>query len=87
MQERDDSWMAFASCKGAGELFYPHNTEVTKRDRALEICSACPVREQCLDHALAIGEHHGIWGGTTEKQRQRIRRHLLLLGTQRKDPA
>lgn len=33
----------------------------------------CPVRFECLDHALAVREQ-GVWGGTTEKERDRIRR-------------
>jgi hypothetical protein len=30
---------------------------------------ACPVRGECLAHALAIGERHGVWGGLTTSQR------------------
>jgi WhiB family redox-sensing transcriptional regulator len=30
--------------------------------------------EDCLEHALANNEHHGIWGGTSERERRRIRR-------------
>jgi hypothetical protein len=28
------------------------------------------VRESCLAAALVVGEEHGIWGGTTETDRQ-----------------
>jgi WhiB family transcriptional regulator, redox-sensing transcriptional regulator len=34
------------------------------------LCHTCPVRTECLAHAL---DHHiefGIWGGTTERQRR-----------------
>jgi WhiB family redox-sensing transcriptional regulator len=46
---------------------------------ALRICAACPVRAQCLDHALAgadtwQGISTGIWGGTTPAERRAIRR-------------
>jgi hypothetical protein len=41
--------------------------------RAINICRVCPVQEPCLQWAL---EHHetGIWGGTTERRRQELRR-------------
>ena len=35
--------------------------------------STCVVREQCLDYAIANGEHFGIWGGMSERERQQIR--------------
>lgn len=40
---------------------------------AIRICRTCPIETQCLDYAL---RHYvtGIWGGTTERQRQAIRR-------------
>ena len=36
------------------------------------ICAACPVREACLEHALAVREKHGVWGGLTERERRRV---------------
>jgi hypothetical protein len=44
-------------------------------DAAKKACSMCPVREECLTWALHR-ERHGIWGGTSEKERQVIRRRL-----------
>jgi WhiB family transcriptional regulator, redox-sensing transcriptional regulator len=38
---------------------------------AKRICMACPVRRQCLEFALTHDEH-GIWGGTTERERRAI---------------
>lgn len=43
-------------------------------DEARTICMACPVREQCLDHALAEKERWGMWGGLTPIERRRIER-------------
>jgi WhiB family redox-sensing transcriptional regulator len=40
----------------------------------LAICQVCPVRRQCLIHALEFHEHHGIWGGRLPKERRRISR-------------
>lgn len=66
-------WAAFAACAGhEGMAFFPQN----KREEvsALAICAACPVVDDCLDHALATNERFGIWGGTTEKQRKQLSR-------------
>ena len=38
-------------------------------DKAKGICAACPVRSDCLAHAVVNGERDGIWGGLTEEER------------------
>lgn len=41
------------------------------RRQTLQICrTECPVRAECLNHALDHNEVYGIWGGTTETQRR-----------------
>lgn len=40
---------------------------------ALQLCWQCPVRAQCLAHALNLPERHGIWGGHLPHERLRIR--------------
>lgn len=65
------AWHAQAACRGATALFFPNRGENIRNQR--HICDECPVRTQCLDQALAFGEHHGIWGGHTERERRRIR--------------
>jgi WhiB family redox-sensing transcriptional regulator len=52
------------------EAFFPERGESTREAKA--ICRQCPVRDQCLEYGL--GEHFGIWGGTSGRERQRIRR-------------
>ena len=47
--------------------------ESTKR--ALEVCSTCPVKLDCLSYSLEW-EPFGIWGGMTEGQRMRLRRTM-----------
>ena len=32
---------------------------------AKEICLGCSVRADCADHARAVGEAFGVWGGET----------------------
>jgi WhiB family redox-sensing transcriptional regulator len=60
------TWRKQAACRGLDvEAFYP----VTE-DEA--VCAVCPVRQACLEHALAHREREGVWGGTTERERRRI---------------
>ena len=51
------------------DLFYPSSGE--SHAMAVEVCASCPVREQCRDYGMA--EDHGIWGGLSERERQRVR--------------
>lgn len=52
-------------------LFFPEQGE-SARD-AKRVCAACPVRARCLQWALETGQQHGVLGGTTERERRRIR--------------
>ena len=71
------SWRSAAACRSADpELFFP----LSESGKALEqiaeakaICADCPVRRQCLEFALRT-RPDGIWGGLTERERQRGRR-------------
>ncbi len=68
-------WIEQANCRGVDpELFFPARGKPTRDAKAL--CKGCVVREECLDYALAHGERWGIWGGTTERDRRRLRRSL-----------
>ena len=40
---------------------------------AKEICTRCPIMEECKAYALARPELEGIWGGTTETWRMKLR--------------
>lgn len=42
--------------------------------RARELCEECPLRLECLSHALANGERHGVWGATTAATRDAMMR-------------
>lgn len=39
---------------------------------ALRLCGICPVSDQCLAYALSNRIEHGVWGGTTPKQRRAL---------------
>ena len=40
---------------------------------AKALCHSCPIEDACLSTALADPELSGIWGGTTPRERQRMR--------------
>lgn len=74
-------WQLSAGCRNTDSavFFHPDNERGeprASRVRAAKlICRQCPVRALCLNHALDSHEHHGIWGGHTEDERRRLRRH------------
>lgn len=68
-------WAKQAECRHLNpDLFFPERGEPVTAAKA--VCAGCPVRAECLDYALANGEKHGIWGGTSERERRRMRRTL-----------
>jgi len=72
-QERRDWWESAACLEADPELFFPVAAHGPGRDeiaQAKEVCAACRVRRQCLQFALATRQMHGVWGGTTEDERQ-----------------
>jgi Transcription factor WhiB len=56
------------------ELFYPDPGDTAAEQAAKQVCAGCPVREPCLEMALATGDQHAILGGTTPTERGRLRR-------------
>lgn len=66
------TWRDLAECRGMGPaLFYPAQGE--PMDNAKAVCAECPVRAECLEDALANCEQWGVWGGLSERQRDRMR--------------
>jgi WhiB family redox-sensing transcriptional regulator len=64
-------WMAEAACLGSDADFFP-TTDGKRAQPAKGLCARCPVREDCLDYAIAAHEHHGIWGGMTPDDGQNL---------------
>ena len=61
-------WRDDALCAGRDtEVFFPEGEQPTII--AKSICRRCPVRPDCLAHAIERGERYGIWGGFTEHAR------------------
>ncbi|HUR22599.1 MAG TPA: WhiB family transcriptional regulator [Acidimicrobiales bacterium] len=75
---RDDPrWRSDAACRDTNpDLFFPVGTTgeaVAETRAAITLCQRCPVREQCLEFAMATNQRDGIWGGMSEEDRQRMR--------------
>jgi WhiB family redox-sensing transcriptional regulator len=70
------AWQANAACRGEGvELFFP--PENTSLMEARRICNRCTVADQCLQFALERPSLKGVWAGTSERHRRRLRTHRL----------
>ena len=66
-------WQAKAVCaQVGGDLFYPELGEDT--EKAKSVCRGCEVRAACLAYSIEIDDREGIFGGFTERIRQRIAR-------------
>lgn len=69
--ERNHLWVDLAACYDRRDLDWVEPTpaeEVTCR----QLCARCPVRADCLEAALAMGEPWGIWGGLDAVERTRL---------------
>ncbi len=70
-------WQDLARCAETDpEAFFPEAGGSPRRAR--RICMGCEVRAECLEYALRNNEQFGVWGGTSEAQRRRMRTHLGL---------
>ncbi|TVR27101.1 MAG: WhiB family transcriptional regulator [Ilumatobacter sp.] len=74
-------WHHDAACRGElAAAFYPplrpeSKSERVEREReAKSVCRSCPVRTECLDHAVRHDERYGIWGGLTDVERRHLPR-------------
>jgi WhiB family redox-sensing transcriptional regulator len=64
-------WMALGLCRMyAPAMFFP--SDGVGVDKARKICASCPVKTECLEHALEHRIEHGVWGGCSERERRRI---------------
>jgi WhiB family redox-sensing transcriptional regulator len=75
-------WQYDAACQGAPtETFFSPDAERGPRRRAREaaakaLCAVCPVSQECLDHALAVREPYGVWGGLNINERENVLQHI-----------
>ncbi|OJX97795.1 WhiB family redox-sensing transcriptional regulator [Salana multivorans] len=68
-------WQFDGACRTAEPsiFFHPEGERGGARRRrgeaAKAVCATCPVIVQCREHALAVREPYGVWGGLTEEER------------------
>ncbi|MEI2640465.1 MAG: WhiB family transcriptional regulator [Microthrixaceae bacterium] len=67
----DTNWMAAGNCANKSpDFFFP--SDGVGVELARQVCETCPVKMQCLEYTLANRIDHGVWGGTSERERRRI---------------
>jgi WhiB family redox-sensing transcriptional regulator len=71
--DMEDDWMTRGACRHhPASTFFP--SDGIGVEAACQICDTCSVKGPCLEYALRNRIVHGVWGGTSERQRRRISR-------------
>lgn len=67
-------WQNDAQCRDIvpEELERFFGSDIEQRAVTQEYCADCPVKDECLEYAIANSERMGVWGGTTVKQRNKL---------------
>jgi len=85
----DKEWFKNATCKGQpAEIFFilrEDKNQRVKRQQAYAFCKICDVSKECLDYAI-INREIGIWGGTSDRDRRKLRRNWIKLSNPRLRP-
>jgi WhiB family redox-sensing transcriptional regulator len=78
--ERDD-WRDLASCRDTDpDLFFPVGTTgpaIEQIENAKAVCRQCEVQSLCLEYALSTNQDSGVWGGTSEEERRKLRKQWV----------
>ncbi|WP_460728198.1 WhiB family transcriptional regulator [Nocardia heshunensis] len=70
-------WQDLGSCHGMDSAVFFHpdgergRARMDRIRRAKEICRDCCVLDACRSYALGTEQLFGIWGGMSERERQR----------------
>ncbi len=68
-ERHDNAWRTKGVCQTVDpETFFP--VPMAPADAAVGLCGRCPVAGACLAWALSVGDCHGVWGGTTARERR-----------------
>jgi WhiB family redox-sensing transcriptional regulator len=74
-------WRDRAACRDTDpDLFFPIGTTGTALDQiesAKLVCRNCDAMSACLEFALATNQESGVWGGTSEEERRKLRKAWL----------
>jgi WhiB family transcriptional regulator, redox-sensing transcriptional regulator len=75
------TWRAKAACRDTDpDLFFPVGTTgpaIEQIEAAKAVCRQCEVQSACLEFALATNQDSGVWGGTAEEERRKLRKQWL----------
>jgi len=71
-------WRSRSACRDTDpDLFFPTGSTGSALDQiaaAKAVCALCEVRQPCLEFALATNQESGVWGGTSEEERRKLRK-------------
>jgi WhiB family transcriptional regulator, redox-sensing transcriptional regulator len=74
----NENWRHDAAClEEDPDLFFPVGSTgpaMLQIAEAKAVCGRCPVREQCLEWAMELGQDSGVWGGLDENERRALKR-------------
>ncbi|WP_405810700.1 WhiB family transcriptional regulator [Streptomyces sp. NBC_00210] len=74
----NENWRQDAACvEEDPDLFFPVGSTgpaLLQVTEAKSVCGRCPVREQCLEWAIELGQDFGVWGGLDENERRALKR-------------
>ena len=76
-----DDWRDVAACRDTDpDLFFPIGTTgpaIEQIESAIAVCHQCEALVPCLEFALATNQESGVWGGTSEEERRKLRKAWL----------
>ena len=74
----NEDWRVDAACRDTDpDLFFPVGTTgpaIEQIASAKAVCGECDAQAECLEFALATNQDSGVWGGTSEEERRKLRR-------------
>lgn len=80
-------WADSGACVGLSDLFFRYRATGEDVATAKAICAKCPVKTQCLEHALVNFEQYGVWGGLSSRQLANERKRRGIQWKQMKETA
>ena len=77
----NEDWRVDAACRDTDpDLFFPVGTTgpaIEQIASAKAVCGECDAQSECLEFALATNQDSGVWGGTSEEERRKLRKAWL----------
>ena len=77
----NEDWRVDAACRDTDpDLFFPVGTTgpaIEQIASAKAVCGECDAQSECLEFGLATNQDSGVWGGTSEEERRKLRKAWL----------